>query len=266
MPKGFAGLWEDLDDKARELVFPDEFYYNSWVESYNAEEYLDAIEKFIEVDCEDKQTEICFKTNHNLWNSLYYFSFEVADEVKVKNYEKAIKAYQKVLDIKEDDQTKANKEFVEEKLKKLKEKLDKQEINIKQDNKSWWKDNTKNNFWNKNQDKNQENQQQNNNQDNQNQQQEQDNKEEKPQNRNWDNAPVEEVPDYVNESRIWQDLTDAEKQSMKARLDYLLKDSALNADAFGKKRDPNEAVRNRLFWDFENEFWFWIDQNQEKDW
>jgi hypothetical protein len=29
LPKSFAGFWEDLDDKARSMVFPDEYNYNS---------------------------------------------------------------------------------------------------------------------------------------------------------------------------------------------------------------------------------------------
>jgi len=79
-------------------------------------------------------------------------------------------------------------------------------------------------------------------------------------------APMEEVPDYVNEGRIWQKLSDNEKQSMKQRLDYLRKDSQINSWAFDKKRDPNSEVRNRMFWDFESEFWFGVQRSQQKDW
>jgi len=254
LPKSFAGFWEDLDAQARSKAFPDEYNYNTWVESYNKEEYLDAIEHFMSVDCEEKNTELCFNTYYNLGNSLYYFSYEVADDVKVKNYEKAIKNYEEALKIKEDDiETEKNKKFVEDKLKRLKEKLDKQKIKQKQNNKSWWDWESKS--W-KNHSQKWENDGLKNNK-----QKPKPNK-----NQSEESAPLEEVPDYVNESRIGQELTDNEKESMKQRLDYLKKDSQINANAFDKKRDPNAEIRSKMFWDFESQFWIGIQRNEQKDW
>jgi len=274
--KSYAGFWEDLDARARKLVFPNEYNYNVWVESYNAEEYLDAVEHFMSIDCEDQKTELCFDVHHNLWNSLYYFSFEVADEVKVKNYEKAIKNYNQALNIKEDEETIKNKEFVEQKLKDLKDKLNKPNIKQKQEenNKWWW--NKKNNNNNKNNNKKNKQHPKNWEDDKQNNKNSQ--KPDLDWNKKEEDAFIEEVPDYVDEARIWEELTEEEKESMKSRIDALLRDSAMNWNAFDKKRDESEDVRSRIFSEFEEEFdddfWgsfkieFWngFDKNQEKDW
>ncbi|MCT4617140.1 MAG: hypothetical protein N4A38_02915 [Candidatus Gracilibacteria bacterium] len=259
IPSSFADFLENLDNAAREFIFPDEHNYNTGVKSYEEEEYLDAIEHFLSVDCNEKKTELCFKTSHNLGNSLYYFSFGVTDEVRVKNYEKAINYYNKALNIKEDVETRKNKEFLEEELKKLKKKLEeKKKIEQQQQSQGGGKSGEKNNSGNsgKSHPKTGEGDK------------EQFNKNNMPElnpNGEEKSAPTEEVPDYVNEDRIGEDLNEEEIKSMQDRLDYLKKDSTNNSRSFDKKKNMND-VRNKFFSDFESEFGFGIHKNEEKDW
>jgi len=91
--------------------------YNLWNISYIKWNYDSAINYFTKVS-EFSSNLLLFRTNHNLWNA-YYRIWEKDKDNELKHYENAVTYYWKALNIRFNEQTKSNYDFVLDKIKEL---------------------------------------------------------------------------------------------------------------------------------------------------
>ena len=98
--------------------------------------------------------ELLFRVLHNNWNNFYrLINSTNKNSEKIIILEKAIDNYEKAINIKTDEKTIKNLEFVKEKLKELKDKEEKEsetkkwEKNKKQDNSEWQEKKWDNSEW-----------------------------------------------------------------------------------------------------------------------
>jgi tetratricopeptide (TPR) repeat protein len=100
--------------------------YNEWNIYYKNEKFDDAIKSYTKVIDESKDKDLLFRTYHNLWNSYYRLweeklSLEQNTDEGIplevlQDYEKSVSNFDLALEIKFDEETKANRDFVKEKL------------------------------------------------------------------------------------------------------------------------------------------------------
>jgi len=96
--------------------------YNKGNALYKQKVYSWALKEYKSILWKEK-TNINFKLNYNIWNSFYrVWEWEKDSNLKIKNWEEAIKYYRDTLNIKYDNEAKKNLEFVLLKLKKEKQK------------------------------------------------------------------------------------------------------------------------------------------------
>lgn len=87
---------------------------------YKEKKYLESNEKYLSIFTPEKN-EFYFKLNHNIGNNYYKLSLD--NKQKEKEYlEQSVTYYTNALDIRYDEETKKNLEFVMNKLKEIKEK------------------------------------------------------------------------------------------------------------------------------------------------
>lgn len=88
-----------------------------WDYLYRLWKYEDALQKYFQVKCEKRNE--CARLFHNIWNT-YYKYWEVKTYVeKINLWQKSLEFYQKSLNLKYDEETKANYDFVKKKLEEL---------------------------------------------------------------------------------------------------------------------------------------------------
>lgn len=133
--------------------------YNLWNISYIKWNYDSAINYFSKIS-EYSSEELLYRTNHNLWNS-YYRIGETDFDNELKHYQSSLYYYQKALNIRFDEETKANYDFVSDKIKNLEEKDKEEQEQNNDENQEWtWNTTEKNEDTNSNEsNKNQENSQ-----------------------------------------------------------------------------------------------------------
>lgn len=101
---------------------------------YKEKKYIESNKKYLSILTPEKN-EFYFKLNHNLWNNFYKLSLN--DKQKEKEYlEQSITYYTNALDIRYDEETKKNLEFVMNKLKEIKEKQNQSEKEQKKEQNS----------------------------------------------------------------------------------------------------------------------------------
>jgi tetratricopeptide (TPR) repeat protein len=125
-----------------------EWYYNIANIYYKEKKYNEAIKEYRSI-LWDEKNKINFNINHNIANSFYkIWEIETDNTKKIKNWEESIKYYTDALNIKYDEETKKNLEFVLNKIKEIK-KNNKENNKENQENKK----NNESNKWddNKNQ-------------------------------------------------------------------------------------------------------------------
>lgn len=92
---------------------------------YKEKKYLESNEKYLSIFTPEKN-EFYFKLNHNIGNNYYKLSLD--NKEKEKEYlEQSVTYYTNALDIRYDEETKKNLEFVMNKLKEIKEKQEKEQ-------------------------------------------------------------------------------------------------------------------------------------------
>lgn len=124
--------------------------YNYANTNYKLWKYDIALKKYLSILWENK-SEFDFVLLHNIANTYYKLSLEDKQK-EIDLLEKSSNYYQKALDIKYNEETKKNLEFVLEKIKKLKNKEDKKENSSNENDKNNNSQNTKNwdnneSFW-----------------------------------------------------------------------------------------------------------------------
>lgn len=107
--------------------------YNLWNLFYLKWDYDSAINYFNKVS-EFSSKILIFRSNHNIWNS-YYRIGQKDKENEIKHYKSSLDYYQKALNINFDKETKANYDFVLDKIKKLEEKKEQEKNDDK--NQDW---------------------------------------------------------------------------------------------------------------------------------
>jgi len=269
-----------------------EWYYNIANSFYKEKKYKEAIKEYMSILWEEKN-EINFDINHNIANSFYrIWGLEKDNTKKIKNWEESVKYYSNALNIKYDEQTKKNLEFVLNKIKQEKkkkedkknqekkwdnkdesDKTNKWESEKKQDSKSWkeskeWesKQDSKWGSWEESDNKNWKG-------------------EESSKKQNWEKS-WEENKDWNTwknkesqwwENKEWQwwkkqeesnDLTSQQEQALKQYEESLKQEQNDNADSFNKvykentSNDPFANFFNDPF--FNNNLLNW--GSNEKDW
>ena len=103
--------------------------YNKANSLYKQWKFSNAAKEYFSILSEDKN-EMNFNLNHNIWNS-YYRIWEKSEKTEEKKAyrEKSVEYYEKALDVKYNEETKKNLEFVLNKIKKLWEDKNKKEEN-----------------------------------------------------------------------------------------------------------------------------------------
>lgn len=100
------------------LSIPNEvWYYNASNAYYKNEEYEKAVENY-EWILWVKNKNLLFETYHNLWNSFYRI-WEQKEEEKLEYFLNSVLNYEKALEIRYDEETEANRDFVLSKIKEL---------------------------------------------------------------------------------------------------------------------------------------------------
>ncbi len=224
--------------------------YNSANSLYKQNQFEKAIKSYLSIVWDEKNS-FNFNIYHNLWNSYYKLWEPKSDEEKLKNFEKSVSFYEKALNIKYDEQTKKNLDFVLDKMKKIQEKK-KQEQQEKQNNeqsKSWsWSENSENKSWSLSEDKSS----------------------------SWsENSKTE---NWKNSSKSWQNekwessLTEEQLQQIE-NYSKDLKEQEKNSSALFNKvykwgqNEQNTSDFEALFWNdpfFDNSLLEWW--KEEKDW
>jgi len=142
--------------------------YNKANSLYKEKKYKDAVKIYKSILTKQKN-EINFRLNHNVWNWFYRIWEEEKDSIKkIKFWKEAIKYYLKALEIKFDEETNKNLEFVQNKIKQENKKQedkkqedkkqedkkqeDKKQENKKQEDKKGWKKGENKEDWEKNKD------------------------------------------------------------------------------------------------------------------
>jgi len=116
--------------------------YNSWTLYYLNKDYWNSVDSFSEVLSDNrkdlvKNKELIFRTYYNLWNAFY-------KKGEIINLKKSIDFYTKAINIKTDEESVKNLEFVKEKLRELKYKQDKKkEKQNDSETSSKWQENKK---------------------------------------------------------------------------------------------------------------------------
>lgn len=110
----------------------DAWNYNLWNIYYVKRDYDSAI-KYFEKVWEYASKELLFRTNHNLWNA-YYRIWEIDLENSLKYFEMSLKFYEKALNLFYDKETKANYDFVLDKIKDLENNKDSSNEESQEDN------------------------------------------------------------------------------------------------------------------------------------
>lgn len=128
--------------------------YNEWNALYKQKKYIEAIKKYLSILSVEKN-KLNFNLNHNLWNSYYRFwEIEKDNNKKIKYWQEAVKYYKQALEIKYDEQTKQNLDFVLDKIKEEQKKQEEQEKKDKNNkSKTWSEKNSENNTWSWSKDK-----------------------------------------------------------------------------------------------------------------
>lgn len=118
--------------------------YNIANSLYKQEKYRDALQKYNILSTENFSP-LQFKTLHNIWNTIYkIWENEKNSELKIKYLTESIENYSKALEIKFDEETKANLEFIQNKIKQERKKQQKQEEEKQnQDNSENWENSKK---------------------------------------------------------------------------------------------------------------------------
>jgi len=107
--------------------------YNIANSLYKQKKYRDALQKYKSILQKNQQGGFSplhsnFKILHNIWNTIYkIWEDETDSKLKINYFTKSVENYSKALEIKFDEETKANLEFVQNKIKQEKEKQKKQE-------------------------------------------------------------------------------------------------------------------------------------------
>lgn len=138
-------IWEKYfiqDDLKTSLKYfslaNDDFWkYNQWNISYVNKDFFWAINNY-ESLLNTKKINLLFYASHNLWNSYYRIWEKLEWEQQKWFYEKAINYYSGALSIKYDNETKANLDFVLNKLQEEEKKEDKSD----EKSSSWSQDNS----------------------------------------------------------------------------------------------------------------------------
>lgn len=87
---------------------------------YKEKKYIESNEKYLSILIPEKN-EFYFKLNHNIGNNYYQLSL-IDKQKEIEYLETAVTYYSTALDIRYDEETKKNLEFVMNKLKEIKEK------------------------------------------------------------------------------------------------------------------------------------------------
>lgn len=121
--------------------------YNLANSLYKQKKYQEWVKEYLSI-LWDEKTEFNFRINHNLWNSYYKLWEQKSDEEKVKFFEKSVSHYRKALDIKYNEETKNNLDFVLDKIKKLQEKSKQEQQKQEEQKSTWsWSENSENKSW-----------------------------------------------------------------------------------------------------------------------
>ncbi len=131
---------EEISKKQDSLIWK----YNLGVSLYKQKEYNKALDVFLSIFNLKK---LNFDLDYNIWNSYYkVWVLEKDSKKKIDNWVKAISFYEKALDIRYDDRTKKNIEFILQKIKQERKKQaqKKNQENNKQNNNN---NNNNNNNW-----------------------------------------------------------------------------------------------------------------------
>lgn len=240
-------------NKKLEKIFPEndliklkraDYFYKLW-------EYEKALEKYLEVDCFNKET--CFILNHNIANT-YYKIWEFSPENKKLEYrQKSLWHYSKALENKQDIETKKNYDFVLDKLNKLMEEMKKkQEKNQEEQEKQ---EETKSEDENKKEEKTETNSET-----------PKDDKETQENWESWDEQKDEIIPKWdsmkIDETsqKLQKPLSKEEKAEIEKYLEQLKNEEEQNIN-LNKPKDTRD-----LFDIFKDDLFFeWFDRN-ENDW
>lgn len=98
--------------------------FNIWNTFYKEQDYEKSIEKYEEITEKNPDKEIQAKLFHNIWNSYYRLWEKMKWQERLYNRILALKNYEKSINIKEDEETRKNYEFL---LKKIKQEEKQQE-------------------------------------------------------------------------------------------------------------------------------------------
>lgn len=157
--------WDEFEEAEKNFSLANniEWEYNKWNILYKQKKYTEAIKKYLSLENNNK-SEINFRINHNIWNTYYRISEgEKGSKQKLYYLNKTIEHYKKALDIRYDEETKQNLDFVLKKIKdeetkqkdeKNKEEQKKQQEQNKKDENKKQDEQNKNWDWKKGEEKN----------------------------------------------------------------------------------------------------------------
>lgn len=215
--------------------------YNKANSLYKQQNYEEGIKEYKSI-LTDKKNELNFRLNHNIWNSFYRIWESNEDiEIKIKNWQESVNFYTDALNIKYDEQTKQNLEFV---LKKIKENKSEEEDKDNKQNKddSQNSDNQENTWsWTSQEDNSSE---------------------------SWSWNTNKSSWETDNENKWENNLSDEQIQALKQYEEALKEEQKNNTDSFNKVYE--ESNTNDIFDNFFNDPFFNNDllnnTNEEKDW
>jgi len=132
--KELFNKWLYIDSSTSfEKAWNIQWTYNKANSLYKNSKYNEAIKEYLSILWKE-EININFLINNNIANS-YYRLWEI-EEDKIKSWEEAVEYYNKALDIKYNDETKENLEFVLNKIKEEKEKKENKDEEKKDNKKS----------------------------------------------------------------------------------------------------------------------------------
>lgn len=226
--------------KNLENIFWWEYNLQEWNIYYRYGDFENAIKNYEKYNCKND----CNIKYHNLWNS-YYRLWEKEEnlEKKIYFYLKSVLSYEEALNIKFDEQTKFNHDFVLEKLKELQ----KEQENKKQKKNEWDKNNKdKKGNWNNN-----ENNKENQNSDEKKWNNQQENNQQEPK-----LQPKWPTIDISKDYQRWlKKLDENEKQMLEEYLKQLKEEEKQNRTLNNKKQ--NQDIFDILRWQFFEDFDDW---------
>lgn len=274
---------QDFENASKYFLNSDDLYWNyDYANSlYKQKNYEEALKEYLSILNEEK-SKTNFKISHNVWNT-YYRLWEINKKDRLQLWERSVKYYQKALDIRYDEETKQNLEFVLKKLEEEKNKNNQNEDNKNNENQNW--DNSEQNknnneenneqSWSWSEDKNSENWENNKNQD-WNKWEKDENQQWSEQNNSWDEKNTSE-----NKNSSWKSVSDSKQNSLSEseqaeiqKYEQYLKDAQKqNSDYFNKvyNQNNNNDIFNSFFNDdiFNDPFFnndLLNQDNNEKDW